>query len=94
MTITSSDDNYFVFEDMLADTMSALSRDPWLVNNAAVFSQVTFFYIFIVICNFLLDVCLVSHLQSLQSLLFHAVHRKLPGVDVHVMGWECTLWAL
>eukprot|EP00961_Rhodomonas_salina_P284308 3842719-Rhodomonas_salina.3 len=39
VTITSSDDNYFVFEDMLADTMSALSRDPWLVNNAAVFSQ-------------------------------------------------------
>ena len=39
MTITSNDDNYFVFEELLSDTVAALSRDPWLVTHAAVKSQ-------------------------------------------------------
>jgi len=39
VSITSNDDNYFVFEENLADTMSAFSRDPWLCNNTVVFSQ-------------------------------------------------------
>jgi hypothetical protein len=39
VTITSNDDNYFVFEEMLSDTVAALSRDPWLVDHAAVKSQ-------------------------------------------------------
>jgi hypothetical protein len=39
VTITSNDDNYFVFEELLSDTVAALSRDPWLVTHAAVKSQ-------------------------------------------------------
>ena len=32
VTITSNDDDYFVFEELLSDTVAALSRDPWLVS--------------------------------------------------------------
>jgi len=39
VTITGNDDDYFVFEEMLSDTMSTLSRDPWLSHSCAVLSQ-------------------------------------------------------
>jgi hypothetical protein len=39
VTITGNDDDYFVFEEMLSDTMSSLSRDPWLGHHCAVLSQ-------------------------------------------------------
>ena len=39
VTLTSNDDNYFVFEELLSDTVAAMSRDPWLVSHAAVKSQ-------------------------------------------------------
>ena len=32
--------NYFVFEDMLAETMLAFSRDPWSCSNSVTQSQV------------------------------------------------------
>ena len=39
VTITSNDDDYFVFEETLSETMALFSRDSWLVKNAAVRSQ-------------------------------------------------------